>query len=106
MGAEGAYFFNPYIGVGGRLRVKSSPINGWNNIVDKAWEDAAYFYGDYNEQTDEYEIDPTIEEAVSHIDFIIESDHLTEFAADLGAYFNFPLSERFALGGKVLVGCS
>ena len=106
VGAEGAYFFNPYIGVGGRLRVKSSPINGWNNIVDKAWEDAAYFYGDYNEQTDEYEIDPTIEEAVSHIDFIIESDHLTEFAADLGAYFNFPLSDRFALGGKVLIGRS
>ena len=106
VGAEGAYFFNPYIGVGGRLRVKSSPINGWNNIVDKAWEDAAYFYGDYNEQTDEYEIDPTIEEAVSHMDFVIESDHLTEFAADLGAYFNIPLSERFALGGKVLVGRS
>jgi membrane-associated phospholipid phosphatase len=57
--AEGAYFFNPYIGVGGRLRVKSSPINGWNNIVEKGWDDAAYFYGDYNEQTDEYEIDPT-----------------------------------------------
>lgn len=104
--AEGAYFFNPYIGVGGRLRVKSSPINGWNNIVDKAWEDAAYFYGDYNEQTDEYEIDPTIADAVSHMDFVIESDHLTEFAADLGAYFNIPLSERFALGGKVLVGRS
>lgn len=104
--AEGAYFFNPYIGLGGRLRVKSSPINGWNNIVDKAWEDAAYFYGDYNEQTDEYEIDPTIADAVSHMDFVIESDHLTEFAADLGAYFNIPLSERFALGGKVLVGRS
>ena len=104
--AEGAYFFNPYIGLGGRLRVKSSPINGWNNIVDKAWEDAAYFYGDYNEQTDEYEIDPTIADAVSHMDFVIESDHLTEFAADLGAYFNIPLSERFALGGKVLIGRS
>ncbi|MBQ5466648.1 MAG: phosphatase PAP2 family protein, partial [Muribaculaceae bacterium] len=28
--AEGAYFFNPYIGVGGRLRVKATPINGWS----------------------------------------------------------------------------
>ena len=104
--AEGAYFFNPYIGVGGRLRVKSSPINGWNNIVDKGWDDAAYFYGDYDEKTGEYVLDPTIGEAVSDIDFIIESDHLTEFAADLGAYFNFPLSDRFALGGKVLIGRS
>ena len=104
--AEGAYFFNPYIGVGGRLRVKSSPINGWNNIVEKGWDDAAYFYGDYDEKTGEYVLDPTIGDAVSHLDFVIESDHLTEFAADLGAYFNFPLSERFALGGKVLVGRS
>lgn len=28
VGAEGAYFFNKYIGVGGRLRIKSNPIKG------------------------------------------------------------------------------
>lgn len=36
----------------------------------------------------------------------IESDHITEFAADLGLYFNFPLSSRFAIGTKLLVGRS
>ena len=99
--AEGAYFFNPYVGVGGRLRVKSSPIKGWNNIVDRGWDDAFYFYTD-----EDGTIDPDVEEALSDIDFVIESDHLTEFAADLGVYFNFPLSDRFALGTKVLIGRS
>ena len=99
--AEGAYFFNPYVGVGGRLRVKSSPIKGWNDIVDRGWDDAFYFYTD-----EDGTIDPDVEEALSDIDFVIESDHLTEFAADLGVYFNFPLSDRFALGTKVLIGRS
>ena len=34
VGVEGAYFFNPYIGIGGRLRVKSTPINGWSQFTD------------------------------------------------------------------------
>ena len=99
--AEGAYFFNPYVGVGGRLRVKSSPIKGWNDIVDRGWDDAFYFY-----THEDGTMDPDVEEALSDIDFVIESDHLTEFAADLGVYFNFPLSDRFALGTKVLIGRS
>ena len=99
--AEGAYFFNPYIGVGGRLRVKSTPIKGWNNIVERGWDDAVFFY-----TQDDGTMDPDVEEALSDIDFVIESDHLTEFAADLGVYFNFPLSERFALGTKALIGRS
>ena len=99
--AEGAYFFNPYIGVGGRLRVKSTPIKGWNNIVERGWDDAVFFY-----TQDDGTLDPDVEEALSDIDFVIESDHLTEFAADLGVYFNFPLSERFALGTKALIGRS
>ena len=32
VGVEGAYFFNKYFGVGGRLRVNSTPIKGWENI--------------------------------------------------------------------------
>ena len=38
--------------------------------------------------------------------FTIKSDHLTEFTADLGVYFNMPLSKRFAVGSKLLVGHS
>ncbi|MCR5713249.1 MAG: phosphatase PAP2 family protein [Prevotella sp.] len=102
--AEGAYFFNPYIGVGGRLRVKSSPIKGWNKITDFAWEDVYSLYDEIS-QLDEEDL-TNIEASIDDIDFVIESDHLTEFAVDLGAYFNFPLSNRFALGSKLLFGRS
>ena len=34
----------------------------------------------------------------------VESDHLTEFSANVGLYLNLPLSKRFALGTKFLVG--
>ena len=104
VGAEGAYFFNPYFGIGGRLRVKSSPIKGWDKIVDFAWEDVASLYDEISQLDDEDLVD--IESTIDDIDFVIESDHLTEFAGDLGLYFNFPLSNRFALGSKLLVGRS
>ena len=101
VGAEGAYFFNPYIGVGGRLRVKSTPIKGWDKVIEFGWEDVLDFFDvlDQDEQK-------VISENIDNIDFIIESDHLTEFAGDLGLYFNFPLSDRFAIGSKLLVGRS
>ena len=104
VGAEGAYFFNPYFGIGGRLRVKSSPIKGWDKIVDFAWEDVAYLYDEISQLADEDLVD--IESTIDDIDFVIESDHLTEFSGDIGLYFNFPLSNRFALGSKLLVGRS
>ena len=99
--AEGAYFFNPYIGVGGRLRVKSTPINGWDKVVDFGWEDMDAAFESLD--TDEQEV---LLKNIDNIDFVIESDHLTEFAGDLGVYFNLPLSDRFALGSKLLVGRS
>ena len=116
VGVEGAYFFNKYIGVGGRMRVNSSPIKGWDGIESYAWEDLILnLYGeDYEDEDIRYLVDgvgtpgqpdysaPIIEDA----SFTIKSDHLTEFAADLGLYFNLPLSSRFALGSKLLVGRS
>ncbi|MBQ7414382.1 MAG: phosphatase PAP2 family protein [Prevotella sp.] len=99
--AEGAYFFNPYIGVGGRLRVKSTPINGWDKVVDFGWEDMDAAFESLD--TDEQEV---LGKNIDNIDFVIESDHLTEFSGDLGVYFNLPLSDRFALGSKLLVGRS
>ena len=97
--AEGAYFFNKYIGVGGRLRVNSNPIKGWDGIIDYAWGDVFEAYMASDEETE-------FDQVVNNIDFVIESDHLTEFAADLGAYFNLPISKRFALGSKLLIGRS
>lgn len=114
--AEGAYFFNKYIGVGGRLRVNSSPIKGWDGIESYAWMDLINnLYGeDYNNEVIRELVDgvgtpgqPGYSPAlVEDANFTIKSDHLTEFAADLGLYFNLPLSKRFAMGSKLLVGRS
>ena len=93
VGAEAAYFFNPYIGVGGRLRVKSMPINGWSAFAISENRDLKEFFAD-----------PTFANTVSNIHLTIESDHITEFAGDLGVYFSYPLSSRFAVGSKLLVG--
>ncbi|MBR6287118.1 MAG: phosphatase PAP2 family protein [Bacteroidaceae bacterium] len=110
VGAEGAYFFNKYIGVGGRLRVYSSPIKGWDGIEKYAWDDMIEtLYGD---GTDDPTLrrfidgDGTSPALVEDAYFTIKSDHLTEFTADLGLYFNLPLSRRLALGSKLLFGRS
>lgn len=108
VGVEGAYFFNKYVGVGGRLRVYSSPIKGWAGITDYAKRDIQGFI-EY--MSNEAESEEEVKEVMNWVNvddakFTIQSDHLTEFAFDLGAYFNFPLSKRFALGTKFLVGRS
>ena len=95
VGVEGAYFINPYVGFGGRLRVKSTPIKGWSAVTTQ-------------EQNSLYELMdmPEMQKSITNMELTIESDHITEFAADLGVYFSLPLSSRFALGTKALVGRS
>lgn len=95
VGAEGAYFFNPYIGVGGRLRVKATPINGWSKFAQSEQQELQSFLSD-----------PALTNSVQKIMVTVESDHITEFAADAGVYFSLPLSSRFALGSKLLFGSS
>ncbi|MCR4583524.1 MAG: phosphatase PAP2 family protein [Prevotella sp.] len=106
VGVEGAYFLNKYVGIGGRLSVKSSPIKGWNKFFDvakisvegsKDW--LAFLDEMFNGNTG-------ITEALNTKDLTIESDHLTEFVGSAGLYFNIPLSSRFAIGSKALVGRS
>ena len=95
VGAEGAYFFNPYIGIGGRLRVKATPINGWSKFALSEAADMQEFFND-----------PLFVNSSQNIALTIESDHITEFAADAGVYFSYPFSSRFALGAKALMGRS
>ena len=110
--AEGAWFFNKYIGIGGRLRVNSAPINGWSRVLDYANADLKEMVSMLtHEKDEEYGVDIDLtnwvyESGDKAPQFTIESDHLTEFAADLGVYFNIPLSERFAIGSKLLIGRS
>ena len=107
--AEGAYFFNKYFGVGGRLRVNAAPIKGWDGIEAYAWNDLLVTYANLYEQDDMRVIvegDANRDPYLTDVEMTIKSDHLTEFAADLGLYFNLPLSNRFALGTKLLIGRS
>ena len=98
VGAEGAYFFNKYIGVGGRLRIKSNPIKGWSQLASDKKSSL--------QETISGLKDSELQEWVEGFDIMVESDHITEFAGDLGLYFNLPLSSRFAIGTKALVGRS
>ena len=100
VGAEGAYFINKYVGVGGRLRVKSSPIIGWSNMTYAQ----TGFWTNWAKDMKANGLDPN--RLFTTRDITIESDHITEFTADMGVYFNLPLSKRFALGSKLLVGRS
>ena len=105
--AEGAYFLNKYFGIGGRLRVNSSPINGWDRVLDYADRDVKENFAEIAGDADLSGLNNIIFNGPdTKPAFTIESDHLTEFAADLGVYFNLPVSKRFALGAKLLAGRS
>ena len=95
VGVEAAHFFNRYIGIGGRLRVKATPIKKWSSFAEE------------EELTMKKHLeDPELAPGVTDVKLIIESDHMTEFAADAGLFFNLPLTSRFAIGAKILAGRS
>ena len=111
--AEGAYFLNKYIGIGGRLRVRAmsaksfgqynyistdSPTEYWSTIV-------APVYGEAQQTFPQ----ASLSEGglpVTNMTGTVKSDHLAEFTASCGLYFNIPLSKHFALGTKLLIGRS
>lgn len=95
VGVETAYFFNRYIGVGARLRVKATPIKKWSSFAEE--EEVTM---------KEHLENPQLAVGVTDVKLIIESDHITEFAADAGLYINLPLTSRFAFGTKLLAGRS
>ena len=110
--AEGAYFFNKYVGIGGRLRVRAMTAKGWSDFIGMAHDDRdeaiegirdVYNLFSPNEMT-ERELDNYLTGIVEEEDITVESDHLTEFAANVGLYLNLPLSKHFALGTKFLIG--
>ena len=95
------------VGVGGRLRVNSTPINGWDRVLNYADQDVKEMFKDLDADMDLRPLNNIVfRTADKQPQFTIESDHLTEFAADLGVYFNLPLSKRFAMGAKLLAGRS
>jgi len=131
--AEGAYFFNKYVGVGGRLRVRAQSVKDFGDFADfvaaedyYAWQGLQPYYeaafpGDYvpgnlvqNELTyfgkigyaAETESEWNANAPVTDSYGIVKSDHITEFTGSVGLYFSLPLSSHFALGTKALIGRS
>ena len=131
--AEGAYFFNKYVGVGGRLRVRAQSAKDFGGFTDyTAWEDLYAWEGlrgtyqtlhpeDYAAgNTDDqnmltyfsklgYDVNAESRNSdapVTDIYGTVKSDHITEFTGSLGVYFNLPLGTHFSLGTKALVGRS
>ena len=110
--AEGAYFFNKYVGVGGRLRVRAMTAKGWSNFIGNAHDDRdmtiqminAWYNMFSPTPVSEEHVDGLLNGIISDEDITVESDHLTEFSANVGLYLNLPLSNRFALGTKFLIG--
>lgn len=91
VGAEGAWFFNPYMGIGGRLRVSSRLVKNWSDFAQSPVSGLTELSPDLAGFLDEYTLN-------------IKSDHLSQFTADAGIYFNLPVSRQFVIGTKFLVG--
>ena len=119
--AEGAYFFNKYVGVGGRLRVRTMPAKNWDAISYQPEQansdlsnDLMVFLQETNGWTDatpEFVATKDMmmangKDIVKEQNITVESDHLSEFSASVGLFFNIPLSKRFAIGTKFLIGRS
>ncbi len=118
---EGAYFFNKYIGVGGRLRVRAMSAKSFDRYADletmagNSWDAWDVFYknngkpqtAENYEKWDNAMWGEDLENGpIKDMNAIVESDHLTEFSASVGLYLNLPLSKHFSLGTKFLIGRS
>jgi membrane-associated phospholipid phosphatase len=130
--AEGAYFFNKYVGVGGRLRIRAQSVKDFGDFANYvavedyyAWQGLqphyeAAFPNDYtstpdqNERTFLNKVGYRTESESAWNDNapvtdsygIVKSDHITEFTGSVGVYFNLPLGTQFSLGTKALIGRS
>ena len=111
--AEGAYFFNKYIGVGGRLRVRAMSAKSFGQYSDIATanpsDDWAGLLGTvYNEAGQELDMNAAQVGGapVTKMYGTVKSDHLAEFTGSVGLYFNLPVTPRLSLGTKLLIGRS
>ena len=131
--AEGAYFFNKYVGVGGRLRVRAQSVKDFGDFANVvgvedyyAWQalqphyEAAYptdyvpgnvlqnemIYLDKVGYMAETESEWNANAPVTDSYGIVKSDHITEFTGSVGLYFTLPLGTHFSLGTKALIGRS
>ncbi len=101
-GVEGAYFFNRYLGVGGMLRITTTPGKGLN-LTEKNKDEIM----DINNALSKYTyIDSQGKEQQlpGIYNIYIEDNNFTDSSLDVGVYGNLPLGKYFSLGMKLLAG--
>ena len=109
--AEGAYFFNKYVGVGGRFRVRAMSAKSFGQYADIASEDPSdtWYYmagAPYLVTGQKGLLNNMAGVPVSKMEGIVKSDHLAEFTGSVGLYFNLPITDRLSVGTKFLIGRS
>ena len=111
--AEGAYFFNKYIGIGGRFRVRAMSAKSFGRYNDinseyssEAWEGiVGEVYHNANQEIDMVAASQG-GAPVTNIGGVVKSDHLAEFTASAGVYLNLPINKHWSVGTKFLLGRS
>ena len=100
IGAEAAYFLNPYIGFGLRARINSTAVTPeWNGTED-IWNMGTM---KYNSTTNRYEHpNPTAPDYQHGTE--THKDQLSSFDIMGGVYGQLPLNKRMSLGTKLLFG--
>ena len=109
VGAEGAYFLTKHVGVGGRLRVSTMPIKGWNDFMDVSYatkKDELHQLLNHDNTLTTAQVETMTQNLITERQYDVVSGHLAEFSIDGGLYFHFPLSKRWAIGTKALLGSS
>ena len=100
IGAEAAYFINPYLGFGIRARVSSNTVTPEWNGTDDVWTSGLHHY---NPETSRYERPSTTDASYKH-GADTHKDQLSSFDLMGGVYGQLPLNKRMSLGAKLLFG--
>jgi len=100
IGAEAAYFINPYLGFGLRARINSTTVTPRWNETEDVW---TYGTMHYDPATNSYTHPNPNEEGYRHSTDTYK-DQLSSFDLMGGVYGQLPLSKRMSLGGKLLFG--
>lgn len=82
---EGAYYFNPYFGLGGKARVSIFPVRG-NGMNDYEYDEATR---------------TIVPMDFSNVDI---TDQMATYQFDLGPYFSWPFAKRWSLDANLSLG--
>ena len=100
IGAEAAYFLNPYLGFGLRARINSTAVTPRWDTTEDVWTSGTWRY---NNETSKYMHPSTADTNYKH-SFDTHKDQLSSFDLMGGIYGGLPLNKRMSLGTKLLFG--